>query len=146
MDHNKPKPNDASRRRFLQGAAGLSALGATGAIGAAPLSGRARRQRNDALGTPGDGAVERAAAVADLKIQAAQAQEQATLALPPQARNDDEARYAGEGFYGSFYKSLPQNDFGEVNPRAFKRLQVAMDTGAERDFSRLVLAPSAKFD
>ncbi|MEO1574485.1 MAG: vanadium-dependent haloperoxidase [Pseudomonadota bacterium] len=143
MDHNKSKTNDASRRRFLQGAAGLSALGATGAIGAAPLPGRVRRQRNDALGTPADGAIERAAAVADLKIQAAQAQEQATLALPPQPRNDDETRYAGEGFYGSFYKSLPQNEFGEVDARAFKRLQVAMATGAERDFSRLVLAPTA---
>lgn len=143
MDQDKPKTNDTSRRRFLQGAASLSALGATGAIGAAPAAGRLQRTRNDSLSPPADGALERAAAVADLKIQAAQDQEQATLDLPPQPVNDDEALYADQGFYGSFYKSLPQNDFGEVDPRAFKRLQVAMATGAERDFRRLVLAPTA---
>ena len=143
-----PSPEGATRRSFLKAAASLSALGASStasALAARDAVGPALSEpARDAIGAPRDEPSQRAAQVVQAKIDAAKAQQETTLALSPQLANDDEARYAQEGFYASFYKSLPQNELGEVDTRAFKRLQRAMATGRERDFNRIVLAPTAE--
>lgn len=138
------QPDPSGRRRFLKAAAGVSAMGATGVAGALGPARSAELRRGGDTIAPPSADLPRADEVATAKVDAAEAQRTATLALPPQLANDDETRYQFDGFYGSFYKSLPQNDLGEVDKSAFKRLQRAMTTGAARDFDRLVLAPTAQ--
>jgi hypothetical protein len=62
-----------------------------------------------------------------------------TRQLGTQFDNDDELRYASENYYASFTKTLPSDDFGEVDPFAFEALQTAMRTGARADFDLIPL-------
>ena len=66
-----------------------------------------------------------------------------TRTLGTQFDNDDEQRYSSENYYASFTKTLPSNDFGEVDPWAFEALQTAMRTGARADFDAIPLDEDA---
>jgi hypothetical protein len=58
-----------------------------------------------------------------------------------QTVNGDESLYAD--FRGSFTKTLPHNEFGEVDPAAYQRLLDALESGAGEDFEQIPLAPGA---
>lgn len=58
-----------------------------------------------------------------------------------QANNGDEAAYAD--FRGSFTKTLPHNQFGEVDPNAYQSLLDALDSGDFNDFEQIPLSPQA---
>ncbi|MEM6638403.1 MAG: vanadium-dependent haloperoxidase [Pseudomonadota bacterium] len=132
----------ASRRTFLQAAAGLSALGAVSSVGAASNAGF-RPSRNARVIPVDDNIAKRAALAADLKVTAARRLQRETLALTQQTVNDDELRYESQDFYASFFKTLPQNDYGEVDPTAYRKLVAACESGAQRDFELIETAPTA---
>jgi hypothetical protein len=58
-----------------------------------------------------------------------------------QSINGDETRYPD--FRASFTKTLPHNEFGEVDPGAYQRLLDALESGAFEDFEQIPLAPEA---
>lgn len=78
-----------------------------------------------------------------LKIQAAQQHLITTLNAGVQNDNNDEQRYADENYYASFTKTLPSNQFGEVDPSAFEALQLAMREGQQQFFDSIPLDPTA---
>lgn len=129
-----------SKRQFLQSSAGVAAcavgLSACSADSASPIS--AVSSRNS------DNASQRALNAADIKKNLASEQYFETLALPPQEHNNDEQRYADAGHYASFFKTLPQNNFGEVDRAAFTALQQAMHSGSGADMSAIPLDTSAQ--
>ena len=57
---------------------------------------------------------------------------------PKQPCNKDEERYAD--YRASFFKTLPQNDWGEVDPLAYGDLLSALESGRSRDFEAIELA------
>lgn len=58
-----------------------------------------------------------------------------------QKNNGDEALYAD--FRGSFSKTLPHNQFGEVDPAAYQSLLNALDSADNNDFEQIPLSPQA---
>lgn len=64
---------------------------------------------------------------------------------PPQASNGDESRYSEQRYYASFTKTLPCNEFGEVDSEYFEALINAIKTGKSSDFDDLSLDPSAGY-
>jgi hypothetical protein len=61
--------------------------------------------------------------------------------LPAHPCNGDDMRYRTR--IGSFSKTLPHNDFGEVNREAYKALVTAIASGQGFDFEPFRLAQSA---
>ena len=86
---------------------------------------------------------ERAADAAQVKNRAVQRQFVASRSLPRQRTNLDEIRYAGERYYGSFTKCLPQNEFGEVDEAVFKRFRFFLDHGDDAGLSSVQLDSTA---
>ena len=142
---NKSEKNCAesqSRRDFLKfgvSSAG-TAIAATGFLGVA-----ADANADDFSPSDFDPSARgrRANAAARVKIQQANIHLRETLNLGDQLDNDDETRYDAENYYASFTKTLPSNDFGEVDPLAFEQLQSAMRTGDQADFDAIPLDPAA---
>ena len=137
----------ASRREFLKMGAGTGAAAAGIAMGAlAPVTAVAddfKPNDPDASVDADLGADTRALAAFNLKNQAALQHLDDTLALGKQRDNRDEKRYRKDRFYASFTKTLPSNQYGEVNPAAFKALRTAMRSGAQADFDAIALNPGA---
>ncbi len=137
FDFAAPQPG---RRRFMQlGAAGVVA-GAGISMSSSPVLATdfSVYDRDKALG--GDFRVSQAA---ELKIYAAKQHFYETLALPDQLDNNDEQRYRNDNFYASFTKCLPANNFGEVDPSAFRKLRRAMRRGRKQDFDAIPLDTTA---
>ena len=100
-----------SRREFFVLGAGSAVAGSALSIGiTTPASANGGVTRDEILTGS-----ERAADAAQVKNRAVQRQFVASRSLPRQRTNLDEIRYAGERYYGSFTKCLPQNEFGEVD-------------------------------
>lgn len=127
------KPADETRRAFL----GRSAMvaGATAAlpvIGAAPGTASAavipqrRRQRRTAA----------------YEVRASAALEQWTQPLPRHPDNGDAESLTNK--IGSFTKGLPHDEFGEVDPRAFRKLTRALRSGADSRFEAIPLGGARK--
>lgn len=133
----------SSRRKFLKvSATSGAALAAGSAISLAPTAALA----DDFSSRSGDrslGGSNRAVAAASLKIHNAKKRLYETLSLPDQLDNNDERRYRNERFYASFSKTLPSNQYGEVEPSAFRRLRRAMRTGRQSHFDAIPLDPTA---
>ncbi|MEO1481692.1 MAG: vanadium-dependent haloperoxidase [Myxococcota bacterium] len=126
-----------SRRGLLFGAATVGAAAATGVVTKAA---RADDYASDAGDLAYDG--RRRADIAFIKrIVNGKKQFKETLWLDDQLDNDDEQRY--DDFIASFYKTLPQNDFGEVNRRAYRRLRRACRRGDPELFDRIPLSTQA---
>ncbi len=126
---------DSSRRQFLtdmKGAALTTALGvslvsvtvAEEALAAPPVNGNPNQ---------------REAAATVMRDQA----NKASLTMPAtaQARNADESLYAD--LRGNFFKTLPQNDFAEVDLTAHAAFKKALGSGLSADFAAITLAPGA---
>lgn len=82
-------------------------------------------------------AVRRAQAV---KVRLAAAKDQLRPDLPRQRTNGDDGYRDRRA---SFFKTLPQNEFGEVDRSAYRKLLRALDSGEPRAFDRIPLDPSA---
>ena len=139
------KPSDDTRGRlsredFLRAGAGVgAALSAGAAIGTAALPSSARAQE---IG-PSSAAV-RAARSESIRCEAARAY--STAVLPPVTTNGDDERYADRR--ASFTKTLPCNDFGEVDVAAYAALLAAFESADPAGFEQLRQAPgcSAKLN
>ncbi|MEO0436929.1 MAG: vanadium-dependent haloperoxidase [Pseudomonadota bacterium] len=108
------------------------------AVAQPPNAGDARPDRRGS-----NTAANRAGAALRIREEAAQQHYDETLALASQQSNGDEQRYEGESFYASFSKTLPSNDFGEVDPRAFESLRAAMRSGGKDDLESIPLDSTA---
>ncbi len=136
-----------SRRGFLKMGAGVGAAVAGAAVGTmtpeAALADDFRPLDIDPSVDVAGGPDRRVRAARDLKIDAAQQHFLDTFAVGVQRDNNDERRYEHERFYASFTKTLPSNQFGEVNPGAFRALRRAMRRGRKSDFDAIPLAATA---
>ncbi|MEM6558703.1 MAG: vanadium-dependent haloperoxidase [Myxococcota bacterium] len=131
-----------SRRDVLFGAAGIGATAAVATSVALPKTARADDYSSDAGDVAYDGF--RRADVAFVKrLRSAKVQRHETLNLEDQRDNDDESRYEDELFISSFHKCLPQNEFGEVRPRAYRKLRRACRRGDPKRFDRIPLSSVA---
>ncbi|MEE4298197.1 MAG: vanadium-dependent haloperoxidase [Pseudomonadales bacterium] len=135
------KPVLESRRRFIRNSALLGAVSAGAGLGAPAML--ASPAAEASVAGAGAGALARALRAADVRIDAARDRFAQTRALPPQQTNGDDLRYARENFYASFTKTLPHDDFGEVDPAAYRALLRAQRTGRPRDFDAIPLDPTA---
>jgi len=136
-ENNSKKP---SRRRFLKfSATSGAAIAAGSTLGLAPTAAVAddfsSRNRDRALRGQN-----RAVTSASLKIHGAKKSLYHTLRLPDQKDNNDERRYRQDRFYASFTKTLPCNQFGEVDPRAFRKMRRALRSGKQHHFDNIPLA------
>ncbi len=135
--------NSTSRRDFLKiSTSAVAAAGVAGTIGGVS-SAHADDFYVDDFDASTESGSRRIDALA-IRVNAAERESNFTLSLGPQLDNDDEARYKDQRYYASYSKSLPCNSLGEVNPGEFKKLQLAMQTGAQEDFNAIVLATDAR--
>lgn len=64
----------------------------------------------------------------------------ATLPIPEHISNGDDDRYATENYFASYTKGLPHsNPLGEVDPKAYRALLRALETGEPADFADVPL-------
>jgi hypothetical protein len=149
----KPTPPSAGarlpgRRGFLVGAGGLAAAALAGAGGRWSGSGPTTpATTSPGLSTPpvGSGSpldVEARRARA-LRLRITTAQEQLRDPFPQPAANGDEGRYAVVGV-ATFTKALPHNPLGEVDPRAYRALLRALQSGRGEEFKRIPLGGRTK--
>lgn len=135
---------DHNRRDFLKMSAGTGAAVAGGmALGAVPGLSLA----DDFSPTSTDEAIFRGSRPREAffqRFKAARFQFFQFLNQGPQFDNDDEQRYADENFYASFTKTLPSDQYGEVDPMAFQQLVTAMRTGEGAAFDAIPLDAEAQ--
>lgn len=150
LDHQEGETPEVSstsqsRRSFLGSTLGLtSATVLAGSVGSGLLAPAA--QATDFYPEDSDRSLNgrnRAKVAAQLKRRAARRQQNRTLDMEAQLDNNDERRYSEERYYASFYKTLPQNEYGEVDRAAFRKLRRAMRTGKKRDFEAISLSDQA---
>ncbi|GAB4197584.1 MAG: vanadium-dependent haloperoxidase [Wenzhouxiangellaceae bacterium] len=133
-----------SRRKFLKLSAGSGAALAAGAVaGTLPAQKALADDFSPFDVDPSAPGASRAIAAFRLKVRAGQQHLLDTYRLGHQLDNNDEQRYAGDNYYASFTKTLPSDQFGEVDPAAFQALQRAMRTGRRNDFNAIPLDPTA---
>lgn len=77
------------------------------------------------------------------RVKAAQNQRDAASTRQAQVANDDDERYANEGYYASFTKTLPSNRFGEVEAAAYQALLKAVSSQNQSDFKEVRLSSQA---
>ncbi len=142
VDSEKPDPlhtNDISspgRRKFLSNVGGVTAASIVTGIGGLPAL-----VDDTTAGTVEDAAVSpRVDRAYELRVQAALFQK--LVPLPDQPNNGDEQRYPNR--IGSFSKSLPHNQFGEVDQSAYNSLLLAVNTGNPDDFERIQMGGDAR--
>lgn len=137
-----PEDNAASergldRRQFLGGVSGMAAAGLSGALaggatglGLAALGGQPARAEEIAPTKGG----KRAEAAYKVRIEAAERERK--LGIPEHLTNGDEELYPSR--IGNFTKTLPHNEFGEVDTAAYDALRKGIATG---DFAALEAVP-----
>ncbi|GGY47172.1 vanadium-dependent haloperoxidase [Parvularcula lutaonensis] len=125
-----------SRRTLMKGTAGAAAMAAL----ATPAA-RAHSSHHGGGGHPvlAEKAAIRRAKATKLRFEAAR--DQLRPDLPRQQTNGDEA-FADKR--ASFFKTLPQNRFGEVNRQAYQKLLDALASGQQGDFDQIPLARIAQ--
>ncbi len=130
-------PKLESRRDFLKGSAYLGTIGATGFLSNASFISLA------SAGNSENKQEKRAKQAYQLRVNAAEQHYEKTLALPIQENNGDDKRYRHDNFYASFTKTMEHNQFGEVNPSAYKALVKATRTGRDKHFEAIPLDANA---
>ena len=138
-DHTTEIPIETegvSRRGFLQGVSGAGLLGATGLAGGASLL------------TPGAAAAEeigplnqRQRQVQAFVVRRRAARNLFDPNLPNQDCNGDDAAYADRR--ASFFKTLPQNNLGEVDSAAYDQFLTALESGEQSDFDAIPQSPQS---
>jgi hypothetical protein len=122
------------RRRFLGGVGGVAVGTLTGALGGLAAAGRAVPAAAEEIAPLTGG--KRAEAAYQLRVDAARRERD--LGIPEHRANGDEERYPNR--IGNFSKTLPHNEFGEVDPAAYAALHKALASG---DFQALEAVPQA---
>lgn len=132
-----PRTSEAScsRRGFLQGVGGLSALAAVGGFSAGGFL-TTPGARAQVLGPAGS---QRRRETFLLRTQAAR--EYLQERLPDLVDNGDDARYADRR--ASFSKSLPHDGNGEVDPAVYATYLAALDSGDPDRMAAVPLSPGA---
>lgn len=140
-DRSTTQASRASRRGFLQLSMGTGVASAVaGAVVTAP---RAARADDYVGGAIGGVLQDRVDEVYGRRNRVNRKFRDESRAQGPQLDNDDELRFSGENFYSSFSKTLPCDNFGEVQPSAFVAMRRALRTGDAGDFSNIPLATGA---
>lgn len=153
MENTKKKQNKESaltnserqhsgRRNFLQKSATTGILTAVASMTTARTA-----QATDFTPTandPASGGTTRADRVATWRNVSNEQQRLDALAQPDQLDNNDESLYASSRYLASFTKTLPCNEFGEVDPSAMQALIAAMASGAPVDFDAIPQANTAQ--
>lgn len=127
-----------SRRDFFGLGAAATVAGAVGAGVSLPASATSSSATSDILTGS-----QRAADAAQLKGRAARRQLALAQSLPAQRTNRDELRYRDDNFYASFFKCLPQDEFGEVDAASYSRYKFFLQNGDESGLSSVALDSSA---
>lgn len=135
------------RRKFLTRAGGLMAAITLGLISTRGQDGIFRRTRELPGKTPPGLDVDeaftgrnlngraRADHAYELRVEAAQRERD--LPLPAHPDNGDEDRYQNQNYFANFSKGLRHDQFGEVDPQAYRALLGAIGTGRFSDFENL---------
>ena len=126
-----------SRRGFLKGLSGTSAVAATGGLGLGTALLSAEPAQADEVG-PLNKNVRRAVAA---RTRRRAANSYLKGFLPPQPCNGDEAAFAD--LRAQFFKTLPHDNLGEVDPTAYNAMLDALDSGDPADFDAIPLSPQA---
>lgn len=130
----KTQDQSCSRRGFLQGVGGLSALAAVGGFSATGLGASPA-----AAQVLGPSANQRRRASFLLRTEAAR--DYLRDAVPNIETNGDETRYPD--FRASFFKTLPHDGNGEVDVAAYETYLAALDGGDPSELAAVPPAPSA---
>jgi len=132
------------RRQFLKfSTASTAAVIAGSGVALAPFSKASATDYSVLDRDPALRGERRATRAGQIRLNATRKHFNDTLKLPTQHDNNDERRYKSQNFYASFTKTLPANEFGEVDPSSFKRLRKALRTGRQRHFDRILRDSSA---
>jgi membrane-associated phospholipid phosphatase len=123
----------SARRNFLRGAVGFSA---SAVAATALLPGAA--QANPDAGYRASGI--RGAAALEHRI--GRARTNLAGSYSTSVSNGDET--AASGYIGSFSKTLPHNDAGEVDPAAYRKLLGALSGGAQGDYATIPMGGTGK--
>ncbi|MEM6796210.1 MAG: vanadium-dependent haloperoxidase [Acidobacteriota bacterium] len=138
-DGQKPESNksEVSRRNFLRGVGGTGVLAASGLAGGVAT-----------LATPGEVAAEeigpersRRRAIRAFQVRNRAARNASGIRLPEQECNGDDALYADRR--ASFFKTLPQDNLGEVDTGAYNTYLQALETGDSATFESIPLSTQA---
>src|SRR5436305_9367051 len=141
-DNQQPRADDEpervergfDRRHFLEGVGGLTVGTLTGGLSGLAALGRVTPVRAEEI-APLTGA-KRVETAYKLRVEAAEGERK--LGAPEHRTNGDEERYPSR--IGNFSKTLPHNEFGEVDPAAYDALRKALASG---DFKTLEAVPKA---
>ncbi len=137
------KEHNRSRRTFmLRSTSGVASAVITTAIPAVALLSASEAKANHPSGN-GNSARRRASKVRNVRNKAALNEFRHATSLPKQKRNNDERRYRNDNYYGSFTKTLPHNQFGEVDPNEYRKLIRATRTQRQSHFNAINLASGA---
>ncbi|MGB8582960.1 MAG: vanadium-dependent haloperoxidase [Candidatus Sulfotelmatobacter sp.] len=77
-----------------------------------------------------------------VKIRKNVASANAAMAVPANCPNGDEDLYTAK--IGSYHKGLPHDEIGEVDPRAYRTLTHALESGRPADFEKIPLGGNIK--
>jgi hypothetical protein len=141
----EPEKPGVNRRSFLKGAATTAAVGFAMA-GLEPLAGGSQALLAHAQTGQDDGGggaltgEQRAERSFRIRMQVALAERQ--IPIPEHVNNGDEDRF--DNRVGNFTKTLPHNEFGEVDERAYSSLLRALKSGKSEDFENVILGGGLK--
>jgi hypothetical protein len=138
-ESNTPQnTSHVSRRRLLQvgSGAGVMIAAASTGLGAALLT----QRKAEAIEVSPLSPRQRQERVFQIRRDAARVY--LNQRIPPQPTNGDEERYSDKR--SSFTKTLPHNDFGEVDPQAYATLLAILASGDPDRFEQIPQAPQAQ--
>jgi hypothetical protein len=132
------KAPNPDRREFLGSIGAAAAAVAGGAAGLLPaaVSTSAQAERTTLHGSGS----RRATQCAQIKKDAALAN--AAMPTPANRANGDEELYPNK--IGSYHKGLPHKEAGEVDPRAYRAMLCALESGRPADFEQIKLGGNTK--
>lgn len=130
------KTNGFTRRQMLQTTAGVAAIAGV-AVSQRPSTAAASTEN----GHPVFGDFRRARNSEAMRIRINAAQTYLQEFIDEQETNGDEGLYSD--YRASFTKTLPHNEFGEVDPAAYEALLTALASGENDDFEAVPLSVSA---
>jgi len=129
-----------SRRKFLGGLGGAAAVAAaSGVIGLEPLANAATGSAVEAAKVPTPSDIRRKAAWQMRKNMGDYWWSQGNVA---HVTNGDEQKW--ESRIGNYSKSLPHNEFGEVDSDAYDSFLKAIQTGKATDYEAIILNSGAR--
>ncbi len=129
-------PASPSRRKFLGNVSGATAATIVAGVAGLPAISE-EAQAQDVVATSAPARVEQAY---NLRVQAALFQK--LQPLPDHPNNGDEERYPNR--IGNFSKSLPHNQYGEVDQSAYNMYLQATNSGNPDDFERIRMGGDAQ--